>query len=180
MHSTNFFRHCDSKNFCPKFVIPSFMYQIFWYQKFSETPKRFPSKFFLCDEKFLTSFFVILYASPDISRQTNGWLQKFSETPTTSQRQKNFRAKSVIPFLRIKFFDTRNLQKHQRVPLRIFWYCGTKSFSNIFCYTPINISTNFSRPTDGQRRLWAALSLLSLGGALWKWVFQKLSFESAH
>ena len=59
-HSTEgftyqFYRHCETKNFRRKNVIPPSMHKIFWYPKFSETSKGRPRKLSaLWDKNFST------------------------------------------------------------------------------------------------------------------------------
>ena len=67
----------------------------------------------------------------------------------------------VIPPLCIKFFDTRNFQKHQSFSTKLFGNVRQK-FLKFLLYGLLK----FLLATDGQRRRWPVLSLFLLIGAL--------------
>ena len=115
--------------------------------KFFETEafwnsKRSPSRIFCVTRKFSDIFFVIplLYGLLNIFCPTNDpRSKKFHKHPSLS-RHKRVRAKTMIPLPPyVKFFDARNFQKQQWVPLRNF----SVLWDNFFCDFPSIVHSNF-------------------------------------
>ena len=111
-------------------MIPPICINFFDTRNFLQHQKGSPHEFF-CDTKNFRHLFsdTLLFSLSKISHPTNDQRQKFSETPRTLYKQKNFSRNPVTPALScIKFFNTRNFQKHQRVPLRNFSVLWDKKF----------------------------------------------------
>ena len=156
-----FFWHSETKKVSSKIPQTPLKYIYFWYQKLSKTPNPNPFNIFFCDTKgcrylflwsppplwFIENFPPDNWSPPEIFRHN----QNFSQTKTFMQNHDT-------PLLYIKFFNTKNLQKHQRVPLRFFSLVGQKKFDYFLWHGLLKIL----HPTDGQLRLLAVLSLFKL------------------
>ena len=123
------FRHCETKNFRRKIVIPPIMHKIFRYPKFSETLKGWPRNFSaLWDQKFSmekrdTPYYAWNFSIPQVFWNIEGMPTKFFGTV----RPKIVDGKTWYPLLCIKFFNTPNFLKHWRDAHEIFRHCETKN-----------------------------------------------------
>ena len=125
------FRHCETKNFRRKNVIPPSMHKIFRYPKFSETLKGCPRIFLV---------------------KTMNFLKHFGRNYET----KNFRRKNVIPpFSSIKLFKIKNFLRNSRISLRKFsalWdikisteNCDMRPFIHKFFSIPKKQKSSFTK-----------------------------------
>ena len=111
------------------------MYQLFRLLETFWNINRATSPIFFWHEKFWQRFYDTPYGLPENSRPTIGQRQKFWETARTFQRQKNSCKNRDTPSpLCLKFFDSRNFQKHHRIPLRNFLVLWDNFFRNFLWY----------------------------------------------
>ena len=132
----------------------------FWKKKTLSDTKRDPLRIFSLARKVFDIFFVIpplrfnknfardKWSMPEISRNT----QNFSET-------KKLCAKIVIPLM-YNIFRYQKLSETPKDPLTtLFGIVGEYPLNSVL---PPQWFTKCSRPTDGQLRFWADISLLWL------------------
>ena len=123
------FRHCETKKFRRKNVIPPSMHKIFRYPKFSETLKGCPRNFSVLWEKNFdgkTWYPLVCIKFFD----TLNFLEHLGHAHEIFWHceTKNFRRKNVIPpFSSIIFFETKNC-KNSRISLRKFSALWDKNF----------------------------------------------------
>ena len=133
------FRHCETKNFRRKLVIPPIMHKIFRYPKFSETLKGSPWNFSaLWDKKFSTENLdtppplVQTFSIPEI-------IATVKDSPTEifgTVRQKKSTENRDITLWSIKFFDPRINETLKDSPLLNFSALWDKKFSTGNLDTP--------------------------------------------
>ena len=134
-----FFRHCETKYFRRKIVIPLFIHEIFRYPKFFWNIQGMPTKnSALWDEKFSTEncdtpYYAYKFSIPQIFGNIEGVPTKFFGTV----RQKIFDVNLWYILLCIKFFDTPDFLKHWREAHQFFRHCETKTFRRKNVIPPI-------------------------------------------
>ena len=126
-------RHCETKNFRRKNVIPPSMHKIFRYPKFSERLKGCPGKFSaLWDKKFSTEkrdtpfSSIKLFETKNFLKNSRIPLRKFSALWDMKISTEN---RDRPHFIHKFFFDTKKFPESRRVPLQSFSFrsCETKS-----------------------------------------------------
>ena len=147
------FRYCETKIFQRKIVLHPIMHKIFRYPKFYETQKGYRTKFFRsCETKNFRQnryAFQISHAP----HPSSVLCMEISDTRIflTYKRvllrifsalwdKKISTENSDIPFLFIKFFDTRNFLKQRSVPQRNFLVLRQKILNEVYCIKYRNLS----------------------------------------
>ena len=132
------FRHCETKNFRRKLVIPPIMHEIFRYPKFSETLKGCPRHFSaLWDEKFSTEtcdtplLCIKFFDTPNFLKYWRDAHDIFRHCET-----KNFRRKLVIPPIMHKIFRYPKFSETLKGCPRHFSALWDEKFSTENCDTP--------------------------------------------
>ena len=119
------FRHCETKSFRCKNVIPPNMHKIFLYPKFSETLKGCPRNFsVLWDKKNPQNRDAPLLCMKIFDKRYFLKHQSVLQWNISVQWDKNFDGKSWCPpppLIHKIFFSTRNFLKHRMVPWRSFF-----------------------------------------------------------
>ena len=127
------FRHCETKNFRRKIVIPPIMHKIFRYPKFSEALKGCPRNFSaLWDQNFLTEkgdtpfSFIKYFEAINFLKNSRIPLRKFSSLWDIKISTEN---RDMLPLMHNFFSIPENFRKRERVPLQSFLFrsCETKS-----------------------------------------------------